>query len=613
MKWVEQAGLVKFDFLGLKTLTLIEKAKKLIELRGISIDMSSIDLGDPKTFEMLAKGETAGVFQLESQGMRRALVGMKPDRFEDIIALVALYRPGPMDNIPTYNRRKHGLETPDYMHPTLEGILKETYGVIIYQEQVMQIAQELSGYTLGQADLLRRAMGKKIKAEMDKQRAGFVDGAVERNIHKDQANTIFDLVARFADYGFNKSHAAAYAMVAYHTAYLKANYPVEFLAASMTMDMGNTDKLSDFHQEAKRMGIQVLAPSVSRSGYEFDVSDGCILYAMGALKGLGQNVAETIVDARTERPFEDISDFAERVDCKVLNKRSLEALICAGAMDQFDASRARLASGVDRILAHSSRVAENTKIGQDELFGSQGSDREIISMPVAREWDISEKLAKEHKAVGLYLSAHPLDQFAKQLAANNILSWEAFEQQVHAGKSAGKIAATIIAKQERRTRTGSKMGILVLSDPTGQFEATLYAEKLSDYREQLEIGQSFEFVVGADLDDETDDVRVRIQSLKPIGAAVSTGYSKLRIFLDNENCFTFIKQEMDQLQVGRKPQPSPMGKPVPARSSGSVELILMLDKNTREVTLELPGKYGLSKDIAGAVKSIPGVVDISLH
>ncbi|PCJ89825.1 MAG: DNA polymerase III subunit alpha [Hyphomicrobiales bacterium] len=613
MKWVEQAGLVKFDFLGLKTLTLIEKAKKLILLRGITVDLSRIDLGDPKTYEMLANGETAGVFQLESQGMRRALVGMKPDRFEDIIALVALYRPGPMDNIPTYNRRKHGLETPDYMHPTLEGILKETYGVIIYQEQVMQIAQELSGYTLGQADLLRRAMGKKIKAEMDQQRAGFVDGAVERGIDKGQANTIFDLVARFADYGFNKSHAAAYAMVAYHTAYLKANYPVEFLAASMTMDMGNTEKLSDFHQEAKRMGIKVLAPNVAKSGYEFDVSEDRILYAMGALKGLGQNVADAIVAARTEHPFDDISDFAERVDSKVLNKRSMEALICAGALDQFDGSRARLSSGVERILAHSHRVTENTKSGQDELFGSQGSAREAISMPVARDWDVSETLAREHKAVGLYLSAHPLDQYSKQLAENNILSWESFSKQVHAGKSAGKIAATIIAKQERRTRTGAKMGILVLSDPTGQFEATLYAERLSEYREQLEIGQSFEFVVGADLDDETDDVRVRIQSMKPIGAAMTAGYSKLKIFLENENSFSFIKQEMDQLEIGKKPTQIMAGKPIPIRSEGKVELILMLDKNTREATLELVGKYGLSKDIAGAIKSIPGVIDISLH
>ncbi|MBN8999664.1 MAG: DNA polymerase III subunit alpha, partial [Rhizobiales bacterium] len=349
MKWVESAGLVKFDFLGLKTLTVLETAVKLVAKRGIGLDLSALPLDDRATYEMLQRGETVGVFQLESQGMRKALVGMRPDRFEDIIALVALYRPGPMDNIPVYNARKHGEEKADYLHPKLEAVLKETHGVIIYQEQVMQIAQILSGYSLGEADLLRRAMGKKIKAEMDAQRARFVDGAVERGLAKDRADTIFDLLAKFADYGFNKSHAAAYALVAYQTAYMKANYATEFLAASMTLDMGNTDKVNDFRREAMRLGIAVDLPSVNRSGAVFDVEDGRILYSLAAVKGVGAQAVEHLVEVRAGRPFRDLSDFAARINPKILNKRTLESLIAAGALDEYESDRARVTGGLDRI------------------------------------------------------------------------------------------------------------------------------------------------------------------------------------------------------------------------------------------------------------------------
>ena len=288
MKWVEPAGLVKFDFLGLKTLTVLDVAVKLLEQRNVEVDLATLPLDDAPSYQMLARGDVVGVFQVESQGMRRALVDMRPDRFEDIIALVALYRPGPMANIPTYCARKHGDEEPEYLHPMLEPILKETFGVIIYQEQVMQIAQVMAGYSLGEADLLRRAMGKKIRAEMEKQRERFVAGAMKNNVARGQAETIFELLAKFADYGFNKSHAAAYALVSYHTAYMKAHYPVEFLAASMTLDLTNTDKLSEFRAEAQRLGIKVEAPNVNRSGATFEVSDGTIYYALAALKGVGR-------------------------------------------------------------------------------------------------------------------------------------------------------------------------------------------------------------------------------------------------------------------------------------------------------------------------------------
>src|SRR5438477_5855589 len=313
MKWVEHAGLVKFDFLGLKTLTVLQTAVALLRKRGGQLDLAAIPLDDEKTYALLARAEAVGVFQLESQGMRRALLDMRPDRFEDIIALVALYRPGPMANIPTYCARKHRLEQPNYIHPKLEPILPETFGVIVYQEQVMQAAQLLAGYSLGEADLLRRAMGKKIRSEMQKQRSRFVSGCVERGLERGQAEAIFELLARFADYGFNKSHAAAYALVAYQTVFMKANYPVEFLAASMTLDMGNTDKLSEFRAEAERLGVKVEAPSVNRSGVDFEVEGSTIHYALAALKGVGRQAVEAIIDARGERPFVDLSDFSARI------------------------------------------------------------------------------------------------------------------------------------------------------------------------------------------------------------------------------------------------------------------------------------------------------------
>ncbi|MBN8933932.1 MAG: DNA polymerase III subunit alpha, partial [Rhizobium pusense] len=327
MKWVESAGLVKFDFLGLKTLTVLKVAVDFVAKRGIKVDLAAIPLDDAKTYEMLSRGETIGVFQVESAGMRKALIGMRPDCIEDIIALVALYRPGPMENIPVYNARKHGEEELESIHPTIDHLLKETQGVIVYQEQVMQIAQVLSGYSLGEADLLRRAMGKKIKEEMDKQRERFVDGAIKNGVSKPQADTIFDLLAKFANYGFNKSHAAAYAIVSYQTAYMKAHYPVEFLAASMTLDMANTEKLNDFRQDAGRLGIEIVAPSVQTSFRQFETGENRIYYSLAAIKGVGEGAVEHIVAIRGDKPFTSLEDFCLRIDPKQINRRVLESLI----------------------------------------------------------------------------------------------------------------------------------------------------------------------------------------------------------------------------------------------------------------------------------------------
>lgn len=591
MKMVEDAGLVKFDFLGLKTLTVIDTAVKLIERRGVEVDVAALPIDDGKTYHLLAKGETFGVFQLESQGMRRAIAGMKPDRFEDIIALVALYRPGPMENIPVYNAVKHGEQEPDCLHPLLEPILMETNGIIVYQEQVMQIAQVLSGYSLGEADLLRRAMGKKIAAEMEVQRARFVDGAVERGINKGQAGTIFDLVAKFANYGFNKSHAAAYALVSYHTAWLKANYPVEFMAASMTLDLGNTEKLGDFRQEARRMGIEIVPPTINRSMVHFDVDDSKIIYAMGAIKGVGEQAVEHIVDVRGDTPFTSLGDFARRISPKFLNKRTLENLVAAGAFDELEPNRARVLEGLDRIMGLAQRTEENKNLGQDELFG--GSDgEEPLQLPDAAPWTGEEKLQREHSAIGFYLSAHPLDDFGPLMEKMRVQPWAKFAEAVKKGASAGRLAGTVLSKQERKTRTGSRMGIVRLSDATGQYEGLLFKEKLEQFRDQLEPGRSVVLLVGADMRD--DEPSIRIEQVDPIEKVVTRLQKSMRVFLRDERPVESLRRH---LQV---------------RGEGEVTVVVLLDNGTREVEVKLPGKFRLSPEVAGALKAVPGVTDVQM-
>jgi DNA polymerase-3 subunit alpha len=381
MKWVEQAGLVKFDFLGLKTLTVLDLAVKLLRRRGVELDLGRIPLDDAKSYEMMRRGEVVGVFQVESGGMRRALIDMQPDRFEDLIALVALYRPGPMANIPSYCLRKRGKEKVEYAHPVLVPILAPTYGIITYQEQVQQIARDLAGYTLAEADLLRRAMGKKIRAEMAAQRDRFMKGAMERGVGRDIAEAIFDACAKFAEYGFNKSHSAPYGLITYQTAYMKANYPVEFLAASLTLEAGNTDKLAEFRREAIRLGITVEPPSVNRSGVDFEVVDGRIVYALAALKGVGAQAVEHLVTVRAGLPFRDPRDFARRISPRMINKRTLESLVAAGALDELEPDRARLHAGVDRILGMANYAQENAASGQGDIFG--GSDERPLLLPVS--------------------------------------------------------------------------------------------------------------------------------------------------------------------------------------------------------------------------------------
>ncbi len=593
MKKVEDAGLVKFDFLGLKTLTVLEKAVKLIRRRGIDIDLATIPIDDQQTYAMLSRGEVVGVFQVESAGMRKALIGMRPDRIEDIIALVALYRPGPMENIPTYNARKHGEEEIASIHPKIDHLVKETQGVIVYQEQVMQIAQELAGYTLGQADLLRRAMGKKIRAEMDKQRDIFVAGAVERGVAKPQADFIFDLLAKFADYGFNKSHAAAYAIVSYQTAYLKAHYPVEFLAASMTLDMSNTDKLADFRQDAMRLGIEVVAPSVLTSFRDFEVGENKIFYSLAALKGVGDAAVEHIVEKRKDGPFKNLADFCERIDPKIVGKRVFESLIMAGALDCFGHDRAQMIAGVERMMGLAALAQQNATSGQADIFGaSLGAQSQALNLPVTEPWLAADRLHREFQVVGFYLSAHPLDEYKAALQKMRVQNWAEFSAAVKRGASAGRLAGTVTAKQERKTRTGNKMGVVNFSDMTGQYEAVMFSETLAQYRDMLEAGKSVVITVAAE--DRPEGVNLRIQTVQSLEDEASRIQKALRIFLRDASPLNTLA---GQLSV---------------KGEGQVSFVLIKDGGQGEIEIELPTRYRISPQVASAMRAVPGVIEVEL-
>jgi DNA polymerase-3 subunit alpha len=530
--------------------------------------------------------------------MRRALVDMQPDRFEDLIVLVALYRPGPMANIPTYCARKLGHERTDYLHPKLEPILKATYGIITYQEQVQQIARDLAGYSLGKADILRRAMGKKDRKEMASQRGSFVSGAVERGIERADAEVIFDTCAKFAEYGFNKSHSAPYALLTYQTAYMKANYPVEFMAASMTLDMGNTDKLAEFRAEAERLGIKVEPPSINRSGVEFEVVGDMIHYALAALRGVGRQAVEGIVATRGERPFADLADFGRRINPRSVNKRVLESLAAAGAFDAIEPNRARAYAAVDVMLATAQRTQDDIARGQSELFAAVAS-QSAITVPALEPWLPAERLQREYEAVGFFLSGHPLDDYAAALKRLRVQPWTEFARAVKGGAGAGRVAGTVVARTERRTKSGSKMGIIGLSDPSGHYEAVLFAEGLAQYRDLLEPGTAVLLFLTAEV--QGDEVRARIQSVEPLDEAASRLQHSLRVFLRDEAPLAGVVRRLEAL-------PKSAGGNG-ADGDGEVSMVLML-KNGSEVEIKLPGRFKVSPQIAGAIKAVSGVVTV---
>ncbi len=607
MKYVEMAGLVKFDFLGLKTLTVLAMARDLIRQRGLDIDLATLPLDHGPTYELLGRGDTVGVFQLESSGMRDALRRLRPDRFEDIVALVALYRPGPMDNIPKYIACKHGREQPDSMDPSLEEILKETFGVIIYQEQVMQIAQVLSGYTLGKADLLRRAMGKKIKSEMDAQRQHFVEGAVARGVPEARASGIFDHVAKFAGYGFNKSHAAAYALVAYQTAYLKANYPVEFLAASMTYDLGNTDKLNGFRQEIERLGLKLLPPDVNRSGATFTVEttrdgDRAIRYALAAIKNVGTGAMEELTRERERGgPFKDLFDFARRLDQKVLNKRQLENLARAGAFDGLNPNRAQVYQAIESLIRLSAEAAQSRASGQKSLFAD---DAEVgaaaLALPEVADWPVTERLGHEFAALGFYLSAHPLNAYQARLERLGAVTSHELPLHAAAGMTRVRLAGIVTRKQERTSARGNRFAFVQLSDPGGAFEVTVFSELLAGARELL--GTGTPLLVTCDARLEGDTVRLTAQAIEPLDEAAARAPGGLKIYLAGAALAeggAALEKLSDVIQAQ-------------GRGRGRVSLVVDIVGDgegapEREVEIRLQGGYEISPAAVATLHDLPGV------
>ncbi|WP_127143649.1 DNA polymerase III subunit alpha [Pelagibacterium montanilacus] len=592
LKWVEPAGLVKFDFLGLKTLTTIRYAVEMVAKKGIEIDIDAIPLEDAETYKLYARGDTFGIFQFESPGMRRALVELKPDRIEDLIAMNALYRPGPMDNIPSFIDRKHGREKVTYPHEALRTVLDETYGIIVYQEQVMQIAQLLSGYSLGEADMLRRAMGKKIKAEMDTQRVRFQEGAERNGIKPALADTIFDLLAKFANYGFNKSHSAAYAWVSYQTGYLKTHHPTEFLAASMTLDMGNTDKLNDFKSEAERMGIEIVPPCINRSQADFSVHEGRILYSLCAVKGVGRQVAEHIVEVRGERPFADLADFARRIDPRIINKRTLDTLINAGAFDEMVRRREQVSAVADAIISTAQRETSGRADGIVDMFAGDQASTIVLPENVAF-WDLTERLAREHSAIGFYLSAHPLDDYVTLFDRLRVQQWAMFEKAARNGAVAGRLAGTLVSRQDRKTRKGSTMAIMMFSDPSGSYECIAFSEEIESYGHLLEKGNSVILEVGAD--SRPDGVRLRLLKAEPLEKSVDRLGQRLTIFAADPRCLPSIR---DQLKRG---------------GDGVVSLVLTGHGGEREYEMELKGQFKITPQLAGMLKTVTGIEDVRLH
>jgi DNA polymerase III subunit alpha len=472
-------------------------------------------------------------------------------------------------------------------------LVAETQGVIVYQEQVMQIAQELAGYSLGEADLLRRAMGKKIRAEMDQQRERFVTGAVERGVSKPQADFIFELLAKFADYGFNKSHAAAYAIVSYQTAYLKTHYPVEFLAASMTLDMSNTDKLADFRQDAMRLGIDVVPPSVMTSFRDFEVGDNRIFYSLAAIKGVGDAAVEHIVDVRRQKPFADLEDFCERVDPRIVGKRVFESLIMAGALDCFGHDRAHMMAGLERMTGLASRAHEDAALGIVDMFGSSSAIRQQkLYLPAADLWLPAERLHREFQAVGFYLSAHPLDEYKGALEKMRVQTWAEFSAAVKRGATAGRLAGTITSKQERKTRTGNKMGVVQFSDVSGQYEAVQFSEGLAQYRDQLDPGRSVVVTVSAE--DRPEGINLRIQTVESLEQLASQVQKSLRVFLRDAGPLGTIAS---QLAV---------------KGEGQVSFVVIKEGGQGEIEVALQDRYSVSPRVASAMRAIPGVVEVEL-
>ncbi len=542
----ENAGLVKFDLLGLKTLTVIHKTISLLKNKNIELDINKIKLDDPKIFDLLSSGHTVGLFQLESAGMRDALVNMKPNKFEDIIALVALYRPGPISNIPIYNQCKHGEKIPDYLHPKLKKILEPTYGVIIYQEQVMQIAQELSGFSAGEADILRRAMGKKKRAELEKQKERFANGAVKNGITKETAIFIFKKIEPFAGYGFNKSHAAAYAMIAYQTAYLKTYYANEFIAASMSNELSNTDKLSEFFEELKRLDIKVERPCINKCFSEFIPQENTLYYALGAIKSVGLEAISQVVQEREKNgKFKSISDFINRVNPKNINKLQLEGLVKAGAFDTIFKNRKVLYDNIPNIIQNSKTIYENKIQNQSSLFSDDVNKVSyLMNDKNLDNWPNNEMLSKEFESVGFYLSNHPLEDFEDALDQYKAISFKNFE---NSPDNEAFIAGTIMSIKEKKTSKGTPFAIIKFSDQSKLFELFLFSENLEMNREILVEGKSFLLTLLKDKENQENRYRrINVRKIVSLDKMVNLNYNNVHIEINQSDSLKQLYEKIKE-------------------------------------------------------------------
>ncbi len=537
----ENAGLVKFDLLGLKTLTVIDKTLKRLKSKEIILDISKIDQNDEKVFSLLSTGETTGLFQLESAGMREAIKQMKPNKFDDIIALVALYRPGPMSNIPIYNDCKNGIKEPDYIHPTLKEILKSTYGIIIYQEQVMQIAQTLAGFTAGEADILRRAMGKKKKAELDKQKERFIQGAIKNNITKEVANFVFTKIEPFAQYGFNKSHAAAYALIAYQTAFLKTYYKEDFIAATMSTELTNTSKIREFVEELKRLKIKIIRPSINKCFAEFKAINGEIFYGLGAIKNVGFEAISNIVKEREKNgKFKSFVDFVNRVNSKDVNKLQLEGLTKAGVFDEFENDRNKIFVSIPKIIQQIKNINEDKESNQTNLFQSGSNLSSNFEFLSSIPWKQKELLSEEFKSLGFYISNHPLSEYEGVFNELKIISYNQFIENI---QSEGVVAGTIMSIQEKKSSKGTPYAIIKFSDKNGEFELFLFAEILIKNRNRLKESESFLLTLQKDnVNNDKVKRRINIKKIVSLDEALNKPYSKVIIELKENFKINEIKE-----------------------------------------------------------------------
>ena len=541
----ENAGLVKFDLLGLKTLTVIDKTLKRLKTKNVNLDLRSINQNDEKVFSLLSTGETTGLFQLESAGMREAIKQMKPNKFDDIIALVALYRPGPMSNIPIYNDCKNGSKEPDYIHPILKEILKPTYGIIIYQEQVMQIAQTLAGFTAGEADILRRAMGKKKKAELDKQKERFINGAIKNGIAKDVANFVFTKIEPFAQYGFNKSHAAAYALIAYQTAFLKTYYKEDFIAATMSTELTNTSKIREFVEELKRLNVEIIKPSLNQCFAEFKAIDGKIFYGLGAIKNVGYEAISNIIQEREKNgKFKSFTDFINRVNSKDVNKLQLEGLVKAGVFDEFDKDRNKIVTSIPKIIQQIKSINEDKFNNQSNLFENNDSLSDNFTFLPSTPWKQKDLLSEEFKSLGFFISNHPLNEFQEIFEHLKIISYNQFYNN---NNNEGLVAGTIMSIQEKKSAKGTPYAIIKFSDQKGEFELFLFSDILIKNREKLKESESFIFTLQKEkIVDQPSKKRINVKKILSLDQMINEPYSKVTIELKQNFKIDEIKKILSE-------------------------------------------------------------------